>query len=125
MSKIYFDNGKLLVADNLFRTPRRSYRISDIEKVTIKRPIFWMGIPLAIGSFLLLIEYSPYLYEIEEYICIAMFTIIPFILWNIGTLSVTSKSYSNDDAITSLMPSLKQARYALEQRIIAQASEGK
>ena len=46
MSKVYFDNGKLLVSDNLFRTPRRSYRISDIEKVTIKRPLFWLGVPL-------------------------------------------------------------------------------
>lgn len=125
MSNVYFNNGKLLVADNLFRTPRRSYRISDIEKVTIKRPMFWMGIPLAIGSFLMLSEYSAYLYQNEKYICIAMFTIVPLILWNIGTLSVTSKSYTNDDAITWFMPSLKKAREALEARIIAQGIDTK
>ena len=125
MSNVYFNNGKLLVADNLFRTPRRSYRISDIEKVTIKRPLFWLGVPLAIGSFLLLSEYSAYLYQEEKYICIAMFTALPLLLWNIGTLSITSKSYTNDDAITWFMPSLKKARYALEDRIIAQAKESK
>ena len=123
MSKVYFDNGKLLVSDNLFRTPRRSYRISDIEKVTIKRPLFWLGVPLAIGSFLLLSEYSAYLYVEEKYICLAMFTILPLLLWNIGTLSITSKSYSNDDAVTWFMPSLRRARYALEERIISQAGE--
>lgn len=125
MSNVYFNNGKLMVADNLFRTPRRSYRISDIEKVTIKRPLFLLGIPLAIGSFMMLSEYSAYLYSHEKYICLAMFTIFPILLWNIGTLSVTSKSYTNDDAITWFMPSLKKARYALEERIIAQGTESK
>jgi len=123
MSHVYYKSGKLLVSNNLFRTPRRSYRISDIEKVTIKRPLFWIGVPIAIGSFMMLTEFSAYLYEEEKYICIALFSLLPLILWNIGTLSVTSKSYANDDAITGFMPSLRNAREALENRIIAQSDK--
>ena len=125
MSTDTFNKGGLMVKENLFRTPRRSYRISDIEKVTIKRPMFWMITPLAIGSFLLLSEYSAYLYQIETYICMAMFTVVPLIFWNIGTLSITSKSYANDDAVTGFMPTLKQARYALEESIIEQSDKSK
>ena len=117
MKNEIYKSGSLLVSGNLFRTPRRSYRITDIEKVTIKRPLFWLGLPLSLGCFMLLSEYSPYLYEIEKQICVGMFTVAPFILWNIGTLSLTSKSYRNDDAVTGFMPRLKRARNALENRM--------
>lgn len=120
MSNEHYKSGSLLVKDNLFRTARRSYRISDIEKLSIKRPMFWVIIPLAVGSFMLLSEYSPYLYQIEKYICLAMFTLVPLIFWNIGTLSITSKSYANDDAVTGFMPRLKKARYAIEECIVQQ-----
>ncbi len=46
-----------------------------------------------------------------------MFTAMPLILWNIGTLSLTSKSYRNDDAVTGFMPRLKRTRIALEDRM--------
>ena len=119
MNNETYKSGALLVDGNLFRTPRRSYRINDIEKVTIKRPLFWFGLPLSLGSFLLNTEYAPYLYEIEKQICIGMFTVVPLILWNIGTLSLTSKSYRNDDAVTGFMPRLKRTRNALENRMLA------
>lgn len=117
MNNETYKSGSLLVKGNLFRTPRRSYRISDIEKVTIKRPLFWLGLPLSLGSFLLITQYAPYLYEIEKQVCIGMFTAMPLILWNIGTLSLTSKSYRNDDAVTGFMPRLKRTRIALEDRM--------
>lgn len=117
MNDTTYKSGSLLVRGNLFRTPRRSYRISDIEKVTIKRPLFWFGLPLSLGCFVLTTEYAPYLYEIEKQICIGMFTALPLLLWNIGTLSLTSKSYRNDDAVTGFMPRLKRTRTALENRM--------
>lgn len=117
MKSSIFKSRSNKVRGNLFKTARRSYRISDIEKVTIKRPLFWFGLPLSIGALLLTTEYSPYLYEIEKQICILMFTVVPVILWNIGTLSLTSKSYRNDDAITGFMPFLKKDRHELENRM--------
>ena len=71
----------------------------------------------SLGYFMLITEYSPSLYEIEKQICIGMFTVMPFILWNIGTLSLTSKSYRNDGALTGFMPILKRTRNALESRM--------
>ncbi len=117
MSNTTYKNGALLVQGNLFKTARRSYRISDIEKVNIKRPLFWLGLPLALGCIMLRIEYSAYLYDIEKQLCVVMFTAVPLILWNIGTLSLTSKSYRNDDAVMGFMPTLKKARLALENQI--------
>lgn len=117
MNNETYKRGSLLVRGNLFKTPRRSYRISDIEKVTIKRPLFWFGLPLGLGCLMLLNEYSLYLYEIEKLICVGMFTLMPLLLWNIGTLSLTSKSYRNDDAVTGFMPTLKRTRTDLENRM--------
>lgn len=118
MNNVIYQSGRLLVSSTLFRTPRRSYRIRDIEKITIKRPLFWFSVPLAIGSYFLLKEYSAYLFEEEKYICLLTMTLLPICLWFIGTLSVTSKSYSNDDAITGFMPQLKKARHAIESVIL-------
>lgn len=114
MSDVIYQSGRLLVSSTLFRTARRSYRIRDIERITIKRPLFWFSVPLAIGSYLLLKEYSQYLFEEEKYICLFTMTIVPITFWFIGTLSITSKSYSNDDAITGFMPRLQKTRKAIE-----------
>jgi len=38
----------------------------------------------------------------------------PFILYHIGTLSVTSKSFANDTALTGWMPTLIKTRHTLE-----------
>ncbi len=116
---IIYRNRKIYVSDKLFRTPRRSYRISDIEKITLKRSFFLMCLPLALGSFFLLQEYEPYLYDVEKAVCAAMFTLVPIACWFIGTLSVTSKSYKDDDAITGFMPTLIKAREAIESVIFA------
>jgi len=39
---------------------------------------------------------------------------VPFILYHIGTLSVTSKSFTNDTALTGWMQTLIKTRQALE-----------
>lgn len=119
MSNVIYRSGNLLVRDTLFRTPRRSYRIRDIEKITIKRPLFWFGVPLAVGSYLLLQEFRDYLYSYEQYACVFIFTALPIILWFIGTLSITSKALTNDSAVTGFIPNLKKARAALEQVIFS------
>ena len=77
MSRVIYQCGNVLVSETLFRTPRRSYRIRDIEKITIKRPLFWFGLPLAVGSFLLQQEFGDYLYPYERYACVFMFTALP------------------------------------------------
>lgn len=117
--KIIFKTRSIFVSDRLFRTPRRSYRLSDIEKLTIKRPLFLTSLPLAVGCYFLLKEYAPYLYQGEKAFCVAMFTVAPFLSWFIGTLSVTSKSLRDDDAITGYMPTLRKAREAIEEVIFS------
>lgn len=116
---IIFKTRSLTVSNHLFRSPRRSYRLSDIEKLSIKRPLTLICLPLAVGFYFLLQEYDTYLYEYEKWVCIFMFTLAPILSWCVGTLSITSKSLNNDDAITGYMPTLKRARTAIESVIFS------
>lgn len=117
MDNIRYQNGSNMVTDKLFKTARKSYRLSDIEKITFRRTFFWVSLPLAIASYLFLNEFSKYLFAYERVLCVVMYTIVPIACWFIGTLSVTSKSLTNDNAATGYMPHLKQVREAIESAI--------
>lgn len=116
--KIIFETTRMVVTKRLFSTPRKTYRMVDIEKITLKRSVFLVSLPIAVGSLAMLFEYHRYLYSIEQLICVFNALVLPFITWRIGTLSVTSKSLRDDDAITGYMPSLIDARKAIESVIL-------
>lgn len=107
--------GNIVVTDKIFKTARRTYKISHIERIHLKRPWFLFGLPLSIGSFFLLSMYGDYLYPIESVLCLFTMLVLPIILFFVGTLSITSKALTNDNAITGFMPTLKQTRNALEE----------
>ena len=109
-----YKKGEILVTPNLFKTAKRTYQISRIERIQIKRPLFIFSLPISLFSFLLLNNYFDYLYLKEVFICCFLMTGLPLVAYNIGTLSVTSKSYTSDNAITGYMPILKDVRGALE-----------
>ena len=109
-----FHTDRITVTKKLVRTPRKTYRMADIEKITLKRSVFLMSVPLSIGSIAMIFEYHRYLYNIELLLCLFNGLALPFITWKIGTLSVTSKSLRDDDAVTGYMPTLIKAREAIE-----------
>ena len=109
-----YKKGQIAVTSDIFKTARRTYRIAHIERLQIKRPLFIFSLPISLFSFLLLDRYFDYLYLNEVYICCFLMIGLPLISYNIGTLSVTSKSYTSDNAITGYMPMLKDVRGALE-----------
>lgn len=117
MDQVYYQEGARLVTSKLFKTARKTCRTTDIEKITLRRPFFFASLPLAVCSYSLLDSYSAYLYDYEQWICIAMFSAVPLIAWFIGTMSVTSKSLTNDTAIVGLMPRLVKLREAVERAI--------
>ncbi len=114
MNNVIYESGALRVTATLFRTPRRSYRIANIEKINLKRPMLWFSLPLRVGAFFLLTEYGRYLYDIEQTICVIAMVGLPIIGSQIGTLSVSSKARGNDDAVIGRMRTLKHVRDALE-----------
>lgn len=115
LKDVVFQKGKILVTPQIFKTARRTYKISHIERIHIKRPWFVFSLPLAVGSYFLLNTYAAYLYHYEIYGCYFVMVGLPITLFNIGTLSVSSKALANDSAVTGFMPTLKQTRYALEE----------
>ena len=120
MDQILYQKGQILVTQRLFKTARRSYKIHYIERIHLKRPWFFFGLPISIGSYLLLNNYKEYLYQEEIILCLLMMLVLPVILYFIGTLSITSKSYTNDNAVTGFMPTLKRTRHALEEVLYEQ-----
>ena len=117
MQKIIFSKDDIIVSTALFKTARRSYRISDIEKIAIKRPLLWFSLPIAVGSFALLSNFQSYLYVHERWLCMAGFILLPLLGWFVATLNVTSKAYTNDVAAIGWMPTLSAARNALDKVI--------
>lgn len=117
LNNIVYQKGQILITPEIFKTARRTYKIAYIERLHLKRPWFIFSIPLSLFSYLLLDTYYAYLYTHEIYICYFVMIVLPLILINIGTLSVTSKSYTNDNALTGFTPALKRARSALEEVI--------
>lgn len=122
MQNIIFNNNGITVSTSLFKTPRHTYRISDIEKIAIKRPLLWFSLPIALGCLSLLLGFRPYLYEHERWICTAVMVFLPIIGWDVVTLSVTSKAYTNDVAAIGHIKTLAAARNALD-KVIFQAND--
>ena len=122
MQKIIFSKDDIVVSTVIFRTARRSYRISDIEKTAIKRPLLWFSLPIALGSFALLSGFQPYLYVHERWFCMAGFILLPLIGWFVATLNVTSKAFTNDVAAIGYMPTLAATRNALD-KVMFQLNE--
>jgi len=48
MQKIIYSKDDIIVSTALFKKARRTYRISDIEKIAIKRPLLWFSLPIAL-----------------------------------------------------------------------------
>ena len=114
MQKVIYQKRDICVTTNLFKTSRRSYRISDIEKIALKRPLLWFSIPIALGCLGMLNGFNPYLLAHERWICIAGMLFLPLLGWDFGTLTVTSKAYTNDIAAIGSMSTLADARNALD-----------
>ena len=114
LKNVVYQKGRIVITPEIFKTARRTYKISRIERLHLKRPWFVFSLPLSLSSYLLLDTYHAYLYSHEIYACYFIMLALPLILFNIGTLSVTSKSYTSDSAITGFMPFLKDVRSALE-----------
>ena len=121
MQNIIYSKDDIVVSTALFKTARRSYRISDIEKIAIKRPLLWFSLPIAIGSFALLSGFQHYLYVHERWFCMAGIFLLPLLGWYVATLSITSKACTNDVAAIGYMPDLAAARNALD-TVIFQAN---
>lgn len=114
MNATVYQKGKIRITGQIFKTARRTYKIQYIERLQIKRPWFLFSLPLSLGAGCLLGAYIEYLYPIEIYLCLFTAGFLPFLLYNIGVLSVTSKAYVNDTAVIGTIAGVTSIRQALE-----------
>ena len=116
MQKTIFNKDDIIVSTALFKTARRSYRISDIEKIALKRPLLWFSLPIVLGCLAMFGSFDSYLYTHERWL-LAIMVFLPVLGWNIASLNVTSKAYTNDIAAIDWLSTLSEARNALDKVI--------
>ncbi|MDM3871786.1 hypothetical protein QSV34_10530 [Porticoccus sp. W117] len=117
MEQVYYKKGETKVTIYQLQTARKAYCIENIEKIYLRRPLFWFSVPLAVAFYHLRQFYGLYLYDYEHWVCIAMFTVVPLIAWFISTLNVTSKCLTSDTVMSGFRPTLKELKKATQQAI--------
>ncbi|MEM7619988.1 MAG: hypothetical protein AAF228_05935 [Pseudomonadota bacterium] len=89
---IYYDDGRFKVTDKYLKTPRKTYQISRIEKVSIVRDIFFMGLVPTLALLGFSWQFGAYFYPIEAKIILLIPAIILYTTFRFGTLYITSKA---------------------------------
>mgnify|MGYP000642041802 CR=1 FL=1 len=115
--EIKYKKGNFIVTNRQFKTPKRTYQLSKIEKVELKRPAFLMSLP--IGSLLIALSFSFSSCIIPFYIrgiSFALGVVAILSCWSIGTLYLHSRTLS-DSALTFDMGTLRGIREAIEESI--------
>lgn len=116
-----FRDGGFEVTDTLLRTPRKSYRLAQIEYVSVQRPLFlFAGLPsLALIGFSL--GFWRYLSPAESMGLISFCVLTIGTSLQFGTLRVYSLALRDDELATSFGPigRLRRVRGAVERAMIA------
>ncbi|MBN9304892.1 MAG: hypothetical protein BGO82_10720 [Devosia sp. 67-54] len=114
---IFFRGGGFEVTDRVLRTRRKTYRLAQIEYVSVERPLLIVVLPLAAAAFGLAAAFSRYLYPGEIGALVAIGAAAALAGLSIGTLQVHSLALRDHEVATSLGPvrTLRQVRRAIEE----------
>lgn len=117
-SNVLFQAGVLSVTTKMLRFRGRRYKLSHIENLILKRPLFFMGLALAAMLLGFASVNVDLLYSHE----IAVFGITgilaPVTAWPFGTLTMHSKTLStHEGSITWFYNDLAKAQSAIEDAI--------
>lgn len=111
--KIKIKAKRYVVTERQFKTLRRTYKISKIEKTEIRRNLIFF-LPISILTLLFTYKFYDYLYSDEVF----YLTIIPLILATVsvlfGTLYIYSKALG-EPAMFGLIHTLKNVRWEVDE----------
>jgi len=112
----YFDNGKFVVTDRNLKTPRKTYRVSTIEKIALRRDPLYFALAVCVPMIGLLFAFNDYLYNYERVILGGGSLLLIFLTARLGILFVESKALAEMAAVAP-MATLRQVREAVEHSI--------
>lgn len=111
--KVYFEGDGFQVTSRNLKTPRKTYKISRIEKIALRRDPFYFALALAVPALGLLFSFNNLLYDYERYILIGGSIFFISATSQLGLLFVESKALSDVAAIGKLS-TLRAVREAVE-----------
>jgi len=109
---VFYEDKFCTITDRQFRTNKRTYQISKIEKTEVRRNLL-MFFPVSILAILFAYKFWDYLYDDEKIMFIVIPLIIGFISISFGTLYIYSKALG-EPALFGFIPSLKRVRRNLD-----------
>ncbi|MCB0214226.1 MAG: hypothetical protein KDJ52_33110 [Anaerolineae bacterium] len=110
---IYYQSRKFLVSNKQLRTPRKTYRIFRIEKISLRRDILYFSLPICLLVGLFIYNFNGFLYR-EEILAVGVVIFLVLSLsFYLGVLHVESKAISEPAAISSIKE-LRKVRAAVE-----------
>lgn len=117
----HFRDGGFEVTDTLLRTPRKTYRLGQVEYVSVQRPLLlFAGVP-AIGLIGLSVAFWRYFYPLEALGIIGASVATIAIAFQFGTLRVHSLALRDDELSMSFgtIARLRRVRAAVERVMTA------
>lgn len=113
---LIFRGGGFEVSDRLLRTPRKTYRIDQIEYVAVQRPLLFFLLPPALGLIGFAATFRRYLYTGEIATLGAVCGVSAIVAVLFGTLRVHSLALRDEEVAMSfgLVSTLRQVRQAVE-----------
>ncbi|WP_346894812.1 hypothetical protein [uncultured Roseibium sp.] len=114
-----FQSGPLSVTETMLRFRGRRYKLSHIENLILKRPLFLMGagIGALIGAFGLF--NADLLYWHEQAVLAGLALTLPMAAWPFGTLYIHSRTLSTGEgSITWFHSDLAKAQGAIEDLMV-------
>lgn len=114
---VFFRGGGFEVNEKFLRTPRKTYFLTNIEYISVTRPLLLFAGAPAVGVIGFVIVFARYLFAGEIALLVAMSLAAITIACLFGTLRVHSLALRDDEVAQSFGPiaRLRRVRAAVEQ----------
>jgi len=113
MNKYIFEDGVLSITKTQFKTRRKTYMISKIEKIEVNYAFLFL-LPIALFLVFLCRQYSLFMYS-YEIIAIYIFSFFSIVIsLSLGVIRIHSRSMQ-ETAVLGFIPNLKKIRSALDE----------
>lgn len=113
---IYYDDGKFIVTDKNLKTPRKTYRLSRIEKISLRRDPFYFALAIALPLLGFLWAFNGLLYQGERIALVVIPLVLVGLTARLGVLYVESRTLGEMAALAQ-MTKLRDVRQAVEDAI--------
>lgn len=115
-ANLFYRGGGFEVGERLLKTPRKTYRIDQIEYVAVQRPLLFFLLPPAVGLIGFAIVFARYLYTGEIVTLVAVSAVAGVVASLFGTLRVHSLALRDEEVAMSigLVSTLREVRRAVE-----------